>query len=537
MSITTTYWSLVLQDIESKIPAIQYNTWFDKLQMVSTAEKGKKLVIKSPSSIHAKYIDTHFKKELKESVNKYFPQVSHINYEFQKKEELQSILLKQEEIFAITQDNKDSKDNIEKQNSEKINFDNKYLDSNDKEYNNSSNSIEIYKPILPKKNIHNLNTRCNFDNLITCSYNELAISVAKGIIRQPGTLYNPVFIYSSTGLGKTHILQAIGHKLLEERPSFNIRYVSSETFLNHFIVATQNNKKHEFIDYYRNVDILLIDDIQFIAGKVGTQEAFFHTFNELHQQNKQIVITSDRPPKALAGLEERLASRFEWGMVIDLSQPTLEDRMSIISDKCQRQQIPLTERQILTIAQEIQTNIRDIEGVINKIQARIQLQPGQFVDDIFIGNILKPFSGVVNQGMMQFQFVEMQNNFNGSINNQTNNQPILSRTAINTKNPNWLPNHKTVIRQIRSNHNRLFAFIEKEFGISKEVILSKKRDKNTVLARQVLMYLLHKQSNISMKKIGLIIGGRKHTTVIHGIRKIEKQATLCYDLDLKLSKY
>lgn len=533
MPATIAYWKYVLEDLQKSVPLSQYQAWFSNLQFVKTTSAGKKMVVEAQSRFNKEYIENKYKNTFLCSINKYYPKVTQLEFvikKFEKKAETVDVQLvdittgfdkhkfspescKVEEAtinIANTQNQYNSNKNFKKQSNKIPNSSGNIFENTLLTDDNTQNSYSV----LPKKNIHNLNTKFNFDSLVVANYNELAVSVAKSIIKQPGTLYNPVFIHSATGLGKTHLLQAIGQKVLEIYPTFNIRYTTTETFLNHYTSCMQKGKGGDFHEYYRSVDLLLIDDIQFIAGKSSTQEVFFHTFNELHQQNKQIIITADRPPKSLGGVEDRLISRFEWGMVLDLCQPTTEDRIAIIRDKAARMRIPLSEEQILQVAEAVQTNIRDIEGVLNQLQARLSFQPGQFLSDEVLERVLGPFVGVINQGMMQFSY----------------KLPAPLSTGYHQLPAPSTPFGQN-LKSIRNGYNRVFEVICNHYRINKDELLGKKREKNIVLARQVVMYLLQKKYNLSTPKIGKLLGNRNHTTVIHGCKTIEK--SFCRDKYLR----
>jgi len=236
--------------------------------------------------------------------------------------------------------------------------------------------IEEERP-TPEARIINefgLNPRYSFDSFVVGKGNELAQAASIAVAEKPGAVYNPLFIYGGVGLGKTHLLQAIGNLVAKRKPGKRVLYVSCEKFTNDFIKSISSNRADRFKETYRTVDVLLIDDIQFLAGKEGTQEEFFHTFNNLHQANKQVVITSDRPPKAIPAIEHRLVSRFEWGMIADISSPDLETRAAILRIKCREKGLSLEDDIVSFIATSIHNNVRELEGALNKIIAQHQLE-------------------------------------------------------------------------------------------------------------------------------------------------------------------
>lgn len=315
-----------------------------------------------------------------------------------------------------------------------------------------------------------LNPKYTFDSFVVGKTSELAYAAAQAVASRPGTAYNPLFIYGSVGLGKTHLLQAIGTHLSQTHQKYSVLYVSAEKFSNDFITSVREKNAKEFQNRYRTIDLLLIDDIQFIAGKEGTQESFFHTFNELHQQNKQVVITSDRPPKAIPALEERLKSRFEWGMIVDISPPDFETRTAILEKKCIEKNFPLPDKVLQTMATLVQSNIRELEGALNKIIAFHQLK-----------NLVPTVESV---------------------------KTILSVTP------------STGSRQLLT-PNQLTNVVSQFYNISLEDLVGKNREKKVAVPRQMIMYLMREELKMSYPAIGDELGGRDHTTAIHAHEKIK----------------
>jgi len=316
----------------------------------------------------------------------------------------------------------------------------------------------------------NLNERYIFSKFIVGKNNELANAASLAVAENPGFTYNPLFIYGGVGLGKTHLLQAIGNEVVEKNPQKKILYVTCEQFTNDFIHCIQSGQAEKFQNYYRRPDVLLIDDIQFLTGKEGTQEAFFHTFNDLHQRSKQIVMTSDRPPKAIATLEDRLLSRFEWGMIADISLPDLETRVAILEDKCQEKDMKLDEEIIHYITQNIQNNVRELEGALNKIAAYYQL------------NKIKPTLDNVKK-------------------------ILFSLSSAGRQKSSITPKH-------------LIEIIGKFYDISIEDIIGKCRQKRLAFPRQIIMFLMREELRSSYPSIGQELGGRDHTTAMHAHSKI-----------------
>lgn len=318
-----------------------------------------------------------------------------------------------------------------------------------------------------------LNPRYTFDNFVVGSSNDLAYATAQAVGAAPGTKYNPVFIYGGAGLGKTHLIQAVGNHIKHHGDGLQVLYVTSETFVSEFLDHVQFKKKG-FADKYRSVDVLIVDDVQFIAGKQATQEAFFHTFNHLHQLNKQIILSSDKPPKSIPTLTERLRSRFEWGMSIDIQLPDYETRMAIVRAKAALSGASLNNDTVEYLAKNINTNIRELEGALNQLLAFCEVR------------------GV---------------------------SPDVE-TAIGL-----LGN----IRQSRPHHITAKQIIDKTaryFRIDTKEILGEKRDKHIVVPRQIAMYLLRSELHLSFPRIAVELGRKDHTTAIHSVEKIEKAIKL-----------
>jgi chromosomal replication initiator protein len=314
-----------------------------------------------------------------------------------------------------------------------------------------------------------LNPKYTFAHFIVGKNNELAHAASLAAAKNPGKAYNPLFIYGGVGLGKTHLLQAIGHKILADDPTKKVMFVSCEKFTNDYITSIQRGKGNEFSKKYRSVDALLIDDIQFLSKKEQTQEAFFHTFNELHQNNKQVVISSDRPPKAISALEHRLVSRFEWGMIADVSTPDLETKIAIIETKLKEKDFELNHEVVNHLANVIHNNIRELEGAINKIIAHSQLK-NQVLELDEIKQIIS------------------------SITTDSQKKPLTPKHVIN--------------------------IVSEYFDIEIPDILGACRKKNLAEPRQIIMYLMREEMKASYPSIGSEIGGRDHTTVIHAYDKI-----------------
>jgi len=319
----------------------------------------------------------------------------------------------------------------------------------------------------------NLNPRYTFENFVVGSSNDFAHAAAKAVAHNPGTKYNPLFIYGGVGLGKTHLMQAVGNEILRRDPGARIEYLSSESFTNEFIEAIQRKKNSAFTDKYRNVDVLIIDDMQFLAGKEKTQDEFFHTFNALHQANKQIIISSDKPPQQLMQLEDRLRSRFAMGITVDIQAPDLETRSAIIQSKAHAQGVVLPLEVVDFIARHAQSNVRELEGSLTKVLAEAEHRGGELT-------LLRA------QAMLAAE--------------------VAARPKFKPLSPKLLV-------------ERVAAY----YDLQPADICGPKRDKDIVVPRQVTMYLMREEMGLSFPKIAAAIGGRDHTTAMHSVTKIEKQ--------------
>ena len=315
-----------------------------------------------------------------------------------------------------------------------------------------------------------LNQKYTFHSFVVGKSNELAHAAALAVAQNPGITYNPFFIYSDVGLGKTHLLHAIGHQASQKNLSFI--YASTEQFTNEYIKAIREGRTEDFRNRYRSVDLLLLDDIQFIIGKEQTQEGFFHTFNTLHMNNKQIVVTSDRPAAALTLLEARIRSRLEGGLVVDIQPPDLETRLAILNAKAEQLQVHLPQDVLELLGRRIHRNIRELEGNLNRVVAFAQLTRSPISHEL----VQRALADVL------------------SARHQTKASP------------------DSIIEQVAS-----------YFSIERKTLIGRRRDKKIALARQVAMYLLREEANKPLTEIGRLLGGRDHTTVIHAFNKVNSQ--------------
>ncbi|MGL4340291.1 MAG: chromosomal replication initiator protein DnaA [Rhodoglobus sp.] len=329
--------------------------------------------------------------------------------------------------------------------------------------------ITIIKKDQPRRSDSRLNPKYSFDNFVIGGSNRFAHAAAVAVAEAPAKAYNPLFIYGESGLGKTHLLHAIGHYAESLYPGIRVRYVSSEEFTNDFINSIANNRASIFQSRYREIDILLIDDIQFLQGKDSTQEAFFHTFNTLHDHNKQVVITSDLPPKHLTGFEDRMRSRFEWGLITDVQAPDLETRIAILRKKAQSEKLQVGNDILEYMASKVSSNIRELEGTLIRVTAFASLNK-QSVDLALVQTVLKD---------------------------------LITLDEDNVIAPVEIINHTA---------NYFKLTVDDLYGSS--------RSQAVATARQIAMYLCREMTNLSLPKIGQLFGNRDHTTVMYANKKI-----------------
>ena len=341
-------------------------------------------------------------------------------------------------------------------------------------------SEQTKAPALPSTHNYRqgLNERYTFDNFIVGAGNELAHAACQAIATMPGSKYNPLFLYGGVGIGKTHLIQAVGNAVLANNPGARVVYVSTEQFVQEFVDTLRFKKNmSDFVGYYRGADVLIVDDVQFLAGKEKIQEEFFHTFNALHQASKQIIISSDKPPKDIPTLEERLRSRFVWGMSIDMQTPDFETRCAIVQLKAQSSGVELPNNVVEYLAANIQTNIRELEGTLNQFLAYCEMR--ELEPDLAL------ITSLLNATKTRPKYISA--------------RQIIERTA-------------------------------RHFQISIEDMLGPKRDKDIVVPRQIAMYMLRSELHLSFPKIAHELGRKDHTTAIHSISKIEKESSLDVDI-------
>lgn len=418
-------WGKTLAAIEKKISKPSFDTWLKSTKAVSL--HGKTLVIEAPNDFARDWLDGNYKELLTDILYDLIGE--HLNLKF-------TIPDAYPESHLLEQQEKKKK---------------------------------VIQEVSHPTSQSMLNPKYTFDTFVIGSGNRFAHAASLAVAEAPAKAYNPLFIYGGVGLGKTHLMHAIGHYVLEHNPNAKVVYLSSEKFTNEFINSIRDNRPDDFRNKYRNVDILLIDDIQFLAGKESTQEEFFHTFNTLHEENKQIVISSDRPPKEIPTLEDRLRSRFEWGLITDITPPDLETRIAILRKKAKAEGLEIPNEVMLYIANQIDSNIRELEGALIRVVAYSSLQ-------------------------------------NKDINAD------LAAEALKSIIPNSKP--KTITIQ------EIQRVVGEHYGLKMEDFKAKKRTKSVAFPRQIAMYLSRELTDFSLPKIGEEFGGRDHSTVIHAHEKI-----------------
>ncbi|WP_108672281.1 chromosomal replication initiator protein DnaA [Peribacillus acanthi] len=421
-------WSQALKEIEKKISKPSFETWLKSTKAHTL--QGDTLTVTAPNEFARDWLE-----------ERYAPLISGVLYDVTGEELTVKFIIPQnqgEEDFDIPTPAKKPKRREEEQ-------------------------IDFPQNML--------NPKYTFDTFVIGSGNRFAHAASLAVAEAPAKAYNPLFIYGGVGLGKTHLMHAIGHYVLEHNPSAKVVYLSSEKFTNEFINSIRDNKAVDFRNKYRSVDVLLIDDIQFLAGKEQTQEEFFHTFNTLHEESKQIVISSDRPPKEIPTLEDRLRSRFEWGLITDITPPDLETRIAILRKKAKAEGLDIPNEVMLYIANQIDSNIRELEGALIRVVA---------------------YSSLINKDI----------------------NADLAAEALKDIIPSSKPKIITIhdIQKAVGDH----------YSVKLEDFKAKKRTKTVAFPRQIAMYLSRELTDFSLPKIGDEFGGRDHTTVIHAHEKISK---------------
>ncbi|HSX06253.1 MAG TPA: chromosomal replication initiator protein DnaA [Candidatus Saccharimonadia bacterium] len=439
-------WQTVLGDIEITLSRGNYLTWFKNTQLLKREDD--RLIIGVPNVFIKQQLERKYNDLVTETLHKNGINVPTVEYK------IQSVVRRPEVDEAIS------------------------LPASP-----SPLTERTAQPTLKAANTlahayrQGINERYNFDNFVVGSGNELAYAACQAIAANPGTKYNPLFLYGGVGIGKTHLIQAVGNAVLAGNSEARVVYVSSEQFVQEFVDALRYKKNTDFADFYRGADVLIVDDVQFLAGKEKIQEEFFHTFNALHQANKQIIISSDKPPREIPTLEERLRSRFVWGMSIDMQTPDFETRCAILQIKSELQHIQLPPDVVDYLATNVSTNIRELEGALNQLLAFCEMRA------------LEPNLAIAT-GLLGAS--------------QTRPKHLSARQIIER--------------------------CARHYQVSVEDIVGPKRDKDIVVPRQVAMYMLRSELHLSFPKIARELGRKDHTTAIHSVEKIEKESRLDADI-------
>lgn len=428
-------WDQTLKLIKTELTEVSYNTWLKSLEPISI--KGKRIILGVPNDFNKGILETRYMTLITNAIKQITSQDFRIEFIIPGSDDFNNL--------ATNNDNKE------------VNF--------------------FESP--------NLNPKYVFDTFVIGNSNRFAHAASLAVAETPAKAYNPLFIYGGVGLGKTHLMHAIGHYTLSQNPNTKVVYVSSEKFTNELINSIKDDKNVEFRNKYRTVDVLLIDDIQFIAGKERTQEEFFHTFNALYEANKQLIISSDRPPKEIPTLEDRLRSRFEWGLITDIQPPDFETRIAILRKKAELENIDIENEVLHFIAKKIKSNIRELEGALIRISA---------------------YSSLTNKDVS----IDLANE--------------ALKDIISSSKPKQItiPYIKDVVAQ---HHN-----------VKVEDLNSKRRTRSITYPRQIAMYICRELTDLSLPKIGEDFGGRDHTTVIHAYDKINKDIKTDNDLKNKIEK-
>lgn len=433
-SHTNELWLQVLSVIQTKLSKPSFDTWFKATRAVLLTDSS--IVISAPTTFAVEWLESRYTKLVASTISEY--------------------LGKQVEVkFVIDEPKQAEQAMIQPQ-------------------------MPAAAPVIQEEPFpHMLNPRYTFDTFVIGAGNRFAHAASLAVAEAPAKAYNPLFLYGGVGLGKTHLMHAIGHYVIEHNPNTKVLYISSEKFTNEFINAIRDNRGESFRNKYRNIDILLIDDIQFLAGKEQTQEEFFHTFNALHEERKQIIISSDRPPKEIPTLEERLRSRFEWGLITDIQPPDLETRIAILRKKAKAENLDIPNEAMMYIANQIDTNIRELEGALIRVVA---------------------YSSLINEDVTSH----------------------LAAEALK----DIIPSSRPRIITIQHIQQKVGEF----YNLKLEDFKARKRTKAVAFPRQIAMYLSRELTDYSLPKIGEAFGGRDHTTVIHAHEKISQ--TLKHDQEL-----
>ncbi len=433
----TTIWDQVLTLIEGKVGPHSFSTWFKPTSL--KVDQGQSLVIQVPAALYVEWLPRHYSVVLAEALAEVGRGQVHLVFEVQSAQ------------TARVPDHTETPA--------------QYVPEPDD--TQPADRFPAPAPVIPG----GLNPRYMFDTFIVGPSNQFAHAACRAVAEAPSRSYNPLFIYGGVGLGKTHLMHAIGHYVVQHNPALTLTYISSERFMNEMINAVRFDRILEFRSRYRNVDVLLVDDIQFVSGKEGTQTEFFHTFNALHDAQKQIVISSDRPPHEITALEERLRSRFEWGLIADIQPPDLETKTAILKKKAETEAVPLPDNVAMYIASRIKSNIRELEGSLIRLLAYASLTG-------------RPLT------------IELA-------------QDVLRNVLDHDE-------RAVTIEQIQK-------FVADYYQLKLHDLKSRNNSKSVAMPRQVAMYLCKMLTHASLPEIGRSFGGKHHSTVIHSIKRVEQQ--------------
>jgi chromosomal replication initiator protein len=447
MQSAATVWQTTLGELEVTLSKANFTTWFRSTRIISSVDG--LVTIGVPHTFAKEWLQSKYHKEIMASLKQFYPDIQRIEYLV-----ATGAQVKPEPAATNTATTAPPP-------AGGLSSTPSFQPDSAQQRSNSGNPSNT------------LNERYTFDTFVVGNSNRLAHAAALAIVKKPGHMqYNPLYIYGGVGLGKTHLLHAIGNDIQKQFPKKVIIYASCERFVTEFVQSLQSKQLDSFKKRYRNADVLLIDDIQFLAGKDGMQEEFFHTFNTLHQTNRQIVMTSDKRPRSIPQLEPRLTSRFGWGMVTDMQTPDLETRQAILQHKCEDKSFPLDREIIEYIAQHVQSNIRELEGALNAIATHCELYNVQ------------PSLTLIER--------------------------VLEQTGLD---------HRVTHVTIES----ICQTIADYFTLDMADLLGKRRNKELVYPRQIAMYLIRAELQFSFPKIGKALGGKDHTTVMHGVDKMTKE--------------
>ncbi|GAB6099669.1 chromosomal replication initiator protein DnaA [Halanaerocella petrolearia] len=436
---TEEIWKNTLEKIKTKLSTPSYETWFKST--TALAIKNNIFLIEVPNEFAKDWLETRYSKLIEEVITEVTGNCYKVKFIIPEMKEKEMLIQEEEETPSQTKNEPEPK----------------------------KEKTEVELPAL--------NSKYTFDSFVIGNSNRFAHAASLAVAEAPAKAYNPLFIYGDVGLGKTHLMHAIGHYILEHNSNIKVMYLTSEEFTNRLINSIRDDKTIDFRNQYRNIDVLLIDDIQFLAGKERTQEEFFHTFNALHDANKQIIISSDRPPKEIPTLEERLRSRFEWGLITDIQEPDLETRIAILKKKAALEGLEVPDNVIVYIANKIKSNIRKLEGALIRVIA---------------------YSSFSNQKIT----VDLANQVLENINNQNENSQTGDKEIT-----------VELIKKI----------VAEYYDIKLKDMESKKRTRAIAFPRQIAMYFTRELTELSSPQIGNKFGGRDHSTVLHAYDKIKKK--------------